>query len=128
MRRYGLALVTLMCISFVLVPFNTLHAHVSADHDHTLVHGGHGHDVAVDDSAHEIGEGDHVVHAHFAATDGGATFTWVHWLPLLGALGLLLLFLPRVVRSPRPQRLDDWPAHRRGHWRPPLRGPPLNSH
>lgn len=127
MRRIGLVLCILMCASFVLVPFNTLHVHISADDDHTQMHGGHDHDSLADEQVHEIGEGDQVVQAHFALADGGTTFNWVHWLPLFCSLGLLLLFLPRVVSVPRPPGPDDRPILRRSHWRPPLRGPPLNS-
>lgn len=127
MRRFGPMVCVLMCISFALLPFNTLHAHVSADHDHTLLHGGHSHDSVAGELAHETAEGDQVLQAHFAVADAGASSGWLHWLPLIFALGSLLLFLPRVFFVPRPPGPDDWPIHSRGHWRPPLRGPPLTS-
>lgn len=117
----------LMCISFALLPFNTLHAHVSSHDDHTWLHGGHSHDSVAAEPAHETTEGSHVVQAHFAMVDAGTSFNWVQWLPLLMALGSLLLLAPRVLFVPRPPGPDDRPIHRRGRWRPPLRGPPLTS-
>lgn len=128
MRRFGPMVCVLMCISFALLPFNTLHAHVSADHDdHTLLHGGHTHDSIVGEPPHETAEGEQVVQAHFAVADAGTSLGWVQWLTLIFALGSLLLFAPRVFFVPRPPGPDDRPVHSRGHWRPLLRGPPLTS-
>ena len=74
MRRLPhLVLCWAVSLSFVLMPYSTLHAHV-ADHEHTHVHGGHVHDF---DSDHDAKPVDQVVKISVAATTPSLA-TW-HW-------------------------------------------------
>lgn len=63
-RLQRLVLGWVMSISVVLLPYSTLHAHVS-DPEHTHVHGGHVHDF---DSDHDVRPVDQVVKISIAAT------------------------------------------------------------
>lgn len=113
-------------LSFVLMPYSTLHAHV-ADHDHTHVHGGHVHDF---DSGHDDAKPvDQVVKISVAATTANLAISdWTDWLPLVCVVVVLAAGLPFVTRILRPPSRDSEPISRRPHHLPPLRGPPASVH
>lgn len=135
MRRLAILLCVLMNISLVLVPFRTLHAHVS--HDHAVVlHGGHSHDFDHDDD-HDHGGGhahdghvsqvpDQVLNVHFATVD--ASISPAAWLPFVAfvcALAFCFSFRPYLTAVLRPPAADvRLISTRRNFLHPPLRGPP----
>jgi hypothetical protein len=122
-RLQRLLLCSVVSLSFVLMPYSTLHAHV-ADHEHTHVHGGHLHDF---DSSHDAKPVDQVVKISVAATSTNpATLDWTDWLPVVGIVVLLVSGLPFVTRILRPPSRDSEPIPRRPHRQPPLRGPPAS--
>ena len=125
MRQLRAIVCLVYCVSCMLMPGSMLHAHVTPDeHDHSHVHGGHTHELAMPDGnihEHET----HVVELN-TAPDHGSNTMWWSWL----ALPLVLLFIGlcstciafvsrerrREVRAPK--QFPPWP--------PPLRGPPLS--
>lgn len=108
-------------LSFGLMPYSTLHAHV-ADQEPTHMHGGHVHDF---DSDHDVKPVDHIVKISVAATTHTeGSWDWTHWLPILCVVALLALSLPFVTAILRPPARDPEPIPRRPHHLPPLRGPP----
>lgn len=125
MRRLRVIVCLVYCISFMLMPANMLHAHVTADqHDHSHVHGGHSHELAnADGDIHEH-EG-HVVELK-TAPDHTSNTLWWSWLALplvLVFVGLCCARLSFISRERRrnvrvPKQFPPWP--------PPLRGPPLS--
>lgn len=114
----------LVSLTFVLMPYSTLHAHV-ADHEPTHVHGGHVHDF---DSSHDSKPVDHVVKISVAATSTSPAVAWTDWLPVISVVVLLALSLPFVTRILRPPLRASEPIPRRPHRQPPLRGPPTFIH
>jgi hypothetical protein len=124
-RALRLVLGLLISLSFVLMPYGTLHAHVS-DHEHTHMHGGHVHDFASDHDAKPL---DQVVKISVpAVTPSPAMWNWTDWLPVLCVVAVLGLSLPFVTLLLRPPSRDTEPIPRRSHHRPPLRGPPASVH
>jgi hypothetical protein len=124
MRRLHRAVVCwMMCISFVLMPYSTLHAHVD-DHEHMHVHGGHVHDF---DKGYDLKHADQVVPVTVTATTGPTGLDWTSWLPIFYVLTGLALALPFLTAILRPPARDSEPIPRRFHWQPPLRGPPAIS-
>lgn len=130
MRRWSRLLCVLLSASFLLAPLNTLHAHISPDHEHSSVHGGHIHHNDLNDHVDEDESGqttDKVVDLQIAMADRGASsFSWTSWLPLIASfaiVGFLSPYLTAVLRPP-PQSLCPT-ACRAHHWQPPLRGPPV---
>jgi hypothetical protein len=126
MRRLPhLVLSWAVSLSFVLMPYSTLHAHV-ADDEHTHVHGGHAHDF---DSDRDVRSVDEVVKMSVAATTSSpSTLGWTNWLPLIYVVALLSLSVPFVTAILRPPARDSEPIPRRPHRQPPLRGPPTFVH
>jgi hypothetical protein len=124
-RLLHLVLCSAVSLSFVLMPYSTLHAHV-ADREHTHVHGGHAHDF---DSGRDAEPVDQVVKISVAATTPNpATWDWSDWLPLVCVVTLLSFSLPFVKVILRPPARDSEPIPRRAHRQPPLRGPPVSIH
>ena len=124
-RLQRLVLCSVVSLSFVLMPYSTLHAHV-ADHEHTHVHGGHLHDF---DSDHDVRAVDEVVKISVAATTSSpSTPDWTDWLPLIYVVALLSLGVPFVTAILRPPARESEPIPRRPHRQPPLRGPPTFVH
>jgi hypothetical protein len=124
-RLPRLVLCWAVSLSFVLMPYSTLHAHV-ADHEHTHVHGGHAHDFDSDRDAKPV---DQVVKISVAATTPNpATWDWSDWLPVICVVALLSFSLPFVTAILRPPARDSEPIPRRPHRQPPLRGPPAFVH
>lgn len=124
MRRLVLALCLLLNISFALVPFSALHAHVDSDHHATQVHGGHDHDLGTGNSDHDP---HHVVDLGFAFSDhGSGAMTWTHWLPLACSVVLLVTRSGLASVLLRPPASENPPPSPRDYWHPPLRGPPLS--
>lgn len=135
MSRPAFILCLLLCASFLLAPFTTLHMHLAGDQHHSrdqghahssaLLHGGHSHDF---DPPGDAGEVDPAVDVNFALSDHGSTgVSWTDWLPLLcafGVAGLGVLYATLILRPPRAY--PRLPSHL-NYWRPPLRGPPLLS-
>jgi hypothetical protein len=131
-------LLVLIClltnISLMLIPFDSTHAHVTADHGHTHasdVHGGHSHDFDLYGDVDDDSDTDEqvVVDMKPALTSQGtlpSAFLTL-WLPLACTLVLLLAVAQFCVRIIAPPRSDPRPTSRHGHWRPPLRGPPTFS-
>jgi len=120
-----LVLCWVVSLSFVLMPYNTLHAHIG-DHEHAHVHGGHLHDF---DAGHDAQPVDQVVKISVAATNTNpATANWTDWLPVLCVVVLLAAGLPFVTRILRPPSRDSEPIPRRPHRQPPSRGPPALVH
>jgi hypothetical protein len=125
MRLQHPVLCWLVSLSFVLMPYSTLHAHV-ADHEHTHVHGGHLHDF---DSSHDSKPVDQVVKISVAVTSTSpAALGWTDWLPVISVVVLLALSLPFVTRILRPPSRASEPIPLRPHRQPPLRGPPAFIH
>jgi hypothetical protein len=124
-RLPRLVLCWVVSLSFVLIPYSTLHAHVT-DQDDTHVHGGHVHDF---DGGHDVKSVDQVVKITVtAATPSPATGDWTAWLPLICVVGLLIFSLPFVTAILRPPKRNSEPIPRRPHSQPPLRGPPAFIH
>jgi hypothetical protein len=124
-RLQRLVLCWAVSLSFVLMPYSTLHAHV-ADDEHTHVHGGHLHDF---DFSHDAKPIDQVVKISVAATSPNpALWDWTNWLPVISVVVLLALSLPFVTRILRPPSRASEPIPRRPHCQPPLRGPPAFIH
>lgn len=122
-RLQRLILGWVMSISVVLMPYSTLHAHVS-DPEHTHVHGGHVHDF---DSDHDVRPVDQVVKISIAATTiSPAGWDWTDWLPVVCVVAVLALSQPFVTMILRPPSRDSDPAPRRTYRQPPLRGPPVS--
>lgn len=122
----------LLCVSFLLAPFSTLHAHPGSDHDHpdyAVLHGGHVHEVHnhANDGG-DIPDAGHTVDVNFAIADRGkAGFSWTDWLPLICMLAVAWLIVRYSTFILRPLDPDGRPLFRLSYWRPPLRGPPLRS-
>lgn len=113
-----------MSISFILMPYSTLHAHIS-DHEHTHMHGGHVHDLEPDHDAPSV---DQVVQVNVAAaTVSTPTFDWADWLPIVCIVAVLSLCRPLLTSILRPPSRDSEPIPRRSYRQPPLRGPPFFS-
>jgi hypothetical protein len=123
MRRHRAIVCWMLCISFILMPYSTLHAHVD-EHEHMHVHGGHVHDF---DKGYDTKHADQVVPVSVAATPSPTVLDWTSWLPLVYVLTALGLALPLLTAILRPPARDSEPIPRRTCWQPPLRGPPLNS-
>jgi hypothetical protein len=125
------AILWLVLSSFVLTPFSTLHAHVAADHDHTVLHGGHLHDFDFDDDDHgdRTTSAGHIIDVQLTVSDRSPTeVRWTEWLPLLIVLDPAWPGLPYLTSILRPPAVDEQPIiSRPSHWQPPLRGPPLDS-
>lgn len=109
-----------------------MHAHVSqggvaaAENPHRLsadIHSGHSHDVS------STGTHDFVVDLDPTLTSqssGQFTF-WSHWLPLGCAVVLFVLVAQLCIGLFSPLKSSPAQTSQRGHWRPPLRGPPAFS-
>jgi hypothetical protein len=123
-RLPRLVLCYLMSVSFVLMPYSTLHAHLS-DHDQVHVHAGHVHDLDHHGDTRSL---DQVVNVSVsAAASSSPGHDFVIWLPVLCAVALLALALPFLTSILRPPSRDTEPIPRRSHRQPPLRGPPSVS-
>jgi hypothetical protein len=122
-RLHRVVVCSMMCISWVLMPYSTLHAHVD-DHDHTHVHGGHVHDFGKE---YDLKHADQVVPISVTAATSPTGLDWTHWLPIFYVLTGLALALPFLTAILRPPERDSEPIPRRFHWQPPLRGPPAIS-
>ena len=111
-------------LSFMLMPYSTLHAHVS-DLEHSHLHGGHVHDLAPDE--HDVRSVDQVVQISVATTHLNPLVAWdsVDWTPVLCVLAFLALSLPFLTLILRPPARDSEPIPRRTFRHPPLRGPPV---
>lgn len=124
-RLQRLILCWAVSLSFVLMPYDTLHAHV-AEHEHTHVHGGHLHDFDFNRDAEPT---DQIVKISVAATSSSpALWDWTDWLPVVSVVILLTLSLPFLARILGPPSRGSEPISRRPHSRPPLRGPPAPVH
>jgi len=144
MRRLTVMFLVLLNISFILMPFSTLHMHVMADH-HVVLHSGHihwhdhdvdghdmdGHDMGLDDHAHEHhSQDEHQLSTLHTAMFDDVKFNVTDWsasnvvLCVLVAWFFSLPYLTAVLRPPAISR----PFHdQRSYWHPPLRGPPAFS-
>ena len=128
-------LLVLICLlanlGLMLIPFDSTHAHVAADHGHTHapdVHGGQSHDF---DLFVDADDTDQVVVDLKPELTSQITFQSAfssYGIPLACTVVLLLAVAQLCVRLIAPHRSDPRPLPRRGgHWRPPLRGPPAFS-
>jgi hypothetical protein len=126
-RRFTSIVISLMALSFSLVPFNTVHAHVDDHHGHSELHGGHFHDVGHEEDGHDLSSSDHFVSAALVALDKAPNATFAQWVPILWFVSGMTLGLPAIGEVFRPPG-DDPPLLDSLSWqRPPLRGPPLLS-
>jgi hypothetical protein len=123
MRRLVLLLCLLANISYSLMPFGTLHAHINDSHHGDHVHAGHYHDL---DTGTQAAADSAAVDLQLIAADRGS-IDWTHWLPLLIALVVLFSAYQVVSQLLRPPRKENLPSLLRAHRLPPLRGPPLAS-
>lgn len=153
MRRLTVMFLVLLNISFILMPFSTLHMHVMADH-HVVLHSGHihWHDHDVDDhdvddrdmDDHDIGIGDHDHHhahehrshdEHQLSTLHTAMFDdvkfnvtdWSASTVVLCVLAVWFFSLPYLTAVLRPPAISRPFHNQRSYWHPPLRGPPAFS-
>jgi hypothetical protein len=123
----------LVNVSVALVPFTTVHAHVSpTDHHHGDVHGGHSHDFL---DLHDV-DGVHTPEDSGQVLDLEPTLTsqssspsvfWTHWLPLACVIAFLTLGVRLCLATLRPPRTEPQFISFRERWRPPLRAPPALS-
>lgn len=134
MRCVTILVCLLLNVSFLLVPFSHVHAHLDHLDDSALVHGGHSHDFDDYDSAHHHAD-DSLKHDAERVIDldgdrpgqAANALSWSKWLPLLCTVGLFFsVALTRVFLLPRPPRNRPVLSSQHPPWPPPLRGPPLS--
>ncbi len=119
--------VALMAISFALVPFNTVHAHIADVHDESVLHGGHVHDFHLDQAPVDASATDHVVAMQMTAADHGSFSLSVPWMPVLWILVAIAFGIAAIREVFRPPGRGRGPLNQRCWRLPPLRGPPLIS-
>jgi hypothetical protein len=120
-------LIALLALSFALVPFNSVHAHIADDRDHSVLHGGHLHDLQHEEAVTGESALEHIVAVQMTASDHGSLSLSVPWMPVLWVL-VAMAFGILVIREVfRPPGHDRRPLIRRSWRLPPLRGPPLLS-
>jgi hypothetical protein len=119
--------VALMALSFTLVPFNTVHAHIADNHDNSVLHGGHVHDLHHDEAALEESTSDHIVAMQMTAADHGSFSQSVQWMPVLWILVAMAFGIAAIREVFRPPGRSPRPFNQRSWRLPPLRGPPLLS-
>jgi hypothetical protein len=125
--RFTVIVIMLMGLSFSLVPFNTVHAHVDDHHGHSQLHGGHVHDLEQEEEGHDLSGSAHYVPASLVAIDKAPNGTFAQWVPVVWFVSGMTLGLPAIGEVFRPPG-DDPPLLDSLSWqRPPLRGPPLLS-
>ena len=119
--------ISLMALSFLLVPFNTVHAHIDDHHGRSLVHGGHLHASTQGDEVHGLNGFDHYVSAQLVASDKSPGSMSAEWMPVFWFMAPETLGVAAIHEVFRPPG-DDPPLVYRHSWRrPPLRGPPRFS-
>jgi hypothetical protein len=119
--------VALMALSFALVPFNSVHAHISDDHDHSAIHGGHLHEFQHEQAIPGESVLEHVVALQMTASEHGSVSLSAPWMPVLWFLVVMIFGFALVREVFRPPGRDSTPLVRRSWRLPPLRGPPLRS-
>jgi hypothetical protein len=116
-----------MGLSFLLIPFNTVHAHIDDHPEQSQLHGGHFHDFGHEEDGHDLSGSDHYVSAPLVAIDKAPSGTFAQWVPIVWFVSGMDLGLPAIGEVFRPPG-DDPPLLCGFSWqRPPLRGPPLRS-
>ncbi|MBL8266737.1 hypothetical protein [Steroidobacter sp.] len=115
------------------MPFDTSHAHISSAASMSAeVHSGHSHDLEPHPHPHpeSVPEtGDQVVdlQGSVSAQNTFQSMFWSNWIPLACLVALAFLVAQPCIAVFSPPSSDPNRASRRGHWRPPLRGPPVFS-
>jgi hypothetical protein len=132
-RRSLVILCLLLNLSVLLMPFDTSHAHISsAASVSTDVHSGHSHDLEPHSLRHSESvpdTDDHVVdlQGSLSAQNTFQSMFWSHWIPLACLVAIAFLVAQPRVAAFSPPSSEPHRASWRGHWRPPLRGPPVFS-
>lgn len=126
-RRVTFVIISLMALSFLLMPSNTVHAHIDDDHGHSLVHGGHLHDSAQGDEVHGLTGFDYYVSAQLVALDKSPGSMSAEWTPVFWFIAPVTPGVSAIHEVFRPPGDDPPLVHRHSWRRPPLRGPPLFS-
>jgi hypothetical protein len=127
MRRFAFMVVAVMALSFALVPFNTVHAHIANDHEHAVMHGGHVHDLQHEQAVPGESALDHIIAVQMVAADHGTVSLTVPWMPVLWLVMAMMFGIAAIREVFRPPGRDPRPLNRRSWHLPPLRGPPLLS-
>jgi hypothetical protein len=126
-RRFAFIVVALLGLSFALVPFNTVHAHIADDHDESVLHGGHVHDFHHDRAPLDESATDHIVAMQMTAADHGSFSLSVPWMPVLWIFVAMAFGIAAIREVFRPPGRSPGPFNQRSWRLPPLRGPPLLS-
>jgi hypothetical protein len=129
-RQFVVILCLLLNVSVMLMAFDTTHAHVDATAAAGVdVHSGHDHDFDLHSDVDHHDASEHVVDmkASLGTLNPFQSTFWSDWLPLVWFVALTLLAAPLCVAVFSSRTSDPRPPSRRGHWRPPLRGPPAFS-
>jgi hypothetical protein len=120
-------------LSVLLMPFDTSHAHISSAASlSTAVHSGHSHDLEPHSHPHSDsapGAAEQIVdlQGSLSAQNTFQSMSWSNWIPLACLVAIAFLVARPRVAVFSPPSSDPERASRRGHWRPPLRGPPVFS-
>jgi hypothetical protein len=124
-RRLAYFVLVLMALSFVLVPFSTVHAHFVDDH--SVLHGGHVHEVDHESTTHDDGIEERFVSAPLVVADKTPGKSFGAWAPVFWFLAALTLGIAAIREVFRPPGDDVCPASDHTFQLPPSRGPPLAS-
>ncbi|MBC8025901.1 MAG: hypothetical protein H7Y89_07915 [Steroidobacteraceae bacterium] len=127
MRRLACMVLVLMALSFALLPFNTVHAHIAGDHGGSVMHGGHVHDLHHHQVPLDVSATDHVVVMQVTAADHGSFSLSAPWMPVLWILVAMAFGIAALREVFRPPARSAGPLNKRSWRLPPLRGPPLLS-
>jgi hypothetical protein len=119
--------VALLALSFALVPFNTVHAHIADNHDDSVLHGGHVHDLHHNEAALDESASDHIVAMQMTAAAHGSFSLSLPWMPVLWILVAMAFGVAAIREVFRPPGRSPGPPNQRSWRLPPLRGPPLLS-